>query len=85
MEQADGFQLIPRFQSAPDHGDLDRQRHQQQHVIAGQAEQTGARHQEHGRKKQPDEQARPRLLDAEIQKFDQKTRPAVQAVTRRGI
>ena len=81
MKQADGFQLIPRFQAAPYHCTLDRQRCQQQHVIARQAEQAGARHQEHGSKKQSHEQARPRLLDAEIQEFGQEARPTAQAHT----
>ena len=46
VKQADGFQLVPGFQPAPHHRALDRQRHQQQHVVARQAEQAGARHQE---------------------------------------
>nr|GEU28515.1 hypothetical protein [Tanacetum cinerariifolium] len=70
VEQAHGFQFIPGFQLAPHHAGLDRQRGDQQHVVARQAEQAGARHQEHG---------------AEIQELDQEARHAAQAAARRMI
>ena len=50
--------------------DLDRQRDDQQHIVARNAQYTGARNRKHCGKEQTDEQAGACFLDAEIQELN---------------
>jgi hypothetical protein len=78
VEQAHGLQLVPGFQLHAHHPQLDRHRHHQQQVVARDAEQARARHQEDGGEEQAHEQAGARFLDAEPEEFDQAAAQAGQ-------
>ena len=78
VEQADRLQFVARFQSADQHPDLDRQRRHQQHVVARDAQQSGARHEDDAREEQAGEQAGARLLDTEPQEFQRRAAPAFE-------
>lgn len=85
VEQAHGLQFVARFESGAQHPGLDRQRHEQQQVVARHAEQAGARRECHGGEEQAREQAGARFLEAEGEEFDGAAAPAGQlAVTRIG-
>jgi hypothetical protein len=83
VEQADRLQFVARFQAGFQHPGLDRQRHQQQHVVARQAQHAGARHQQHGAEEQAGEQAGARLFYAEHQEFGAEAAPSGQRTAAR--
>ena len=64
------FTSSQRLELRPQHPALDGERDDEQQVVARDAEQAGARHEEHGDEEQPGEQAGARLLEAEVEELD---------------
>jgi len=73
VKQTDCLELVDGLETCPQHRGLNRQRDHQQRVVAGQSEDAAVGGCEHRDEEQSGEQAGPRLLDPEIEKFQQET------------